>query len=149
MIRKAVIDDVTAIHSIIEEFAKRGVMLYRPASDICERIRAFKVYEEGGVILGICALHVCGADMGEIRSLAVKEGSTRRGIGTMLVKACIDEARSLKLSKVFALTYKTAFFRKLGFSVIEKEVLPHKIWSDCVKCEKFPICDETAVIIDL
>lgn len=147
MVRKAVSGDVQAIYEIVEAFAKKGIMLHRSASDICDSLRDFFVYEEGGAILGTCALHICASDMGEIRSLAVKEGHTRKGIGTKLVTACLEEAKTLGLKRVFALTYKTAFFNKLKFRVISKETLPHKIWGDCIKCIKFPNCDENAVII--
>lgn len=149
MVRKAVLNDVQSIYDIVEAFAKKGVMLHRPAADICDSLRDFFVYEDNGVILGTCALHICSGDMGEIRSLAVRESHTRKGIGTKLINACLDEARSLGLKKVFALTYKTVFFHKLNFRVINKEILPHKIWGDCIKCVKFPNCDENAVIIEL
>lgn len=147
MVRKAVLGDVPEIYAIVEAFAKKGIMLHRPETDICDSLRDFFVYEKDGRIVGTCALHICSADMGEIRSLAVRDAHTRGGIGTKLVTACIDEARSLGLKKVFALTYKTAFFNKLRFKVINKELLPHKIWGDCIKCVKFPNCDENAVII--
>lgn len=141
--------DVEAIHAIIEAFSKKGVMLNRPVSEILDKIRAFFVYEVNGAIVGICALHICSDDMGEIRSLAVREKFTRRGIGKELVGACLEEAASLGLKRVFALTYRTEFFKKLGFRSINKEVLPHKIWGDCIRCIKFPNCDENAVIMEI
>ncbi len=149
MVRKAVLDDVPEIYGLIESFARKGIMLHRPINEIYDKLRDFFVYEEGGNVAGTCALHICSEDMGEIRSLTVKDDHARKGIGRSLVNACIDEARSLGLKKVFALTYKTGFFQRLNFRVINKEVLPHKIWSDCIKCVKFPNCDENAVIMEL
>lgn len=149
MVRKAVLGDVPAIHSIIENFSAKGVMLFRPVADIYDNLRDFFVFEQDGAICGAAALHICSAEMGEVRSLAVKENHTRKKMGTKLVTACLDEARTLGLKKVFALTYKVEFFHKLGFNTISKEVLPHKIWGDCVKCVKFPNCDEIAVITDI
>lgn len=149
MVRKARLDDVQPIFDLVEYFAKKGVMLYRPASEICESLRDFFVYEESGMVVGIAALHICGTDLGEIRSLAVREDRTRRGIGSRLVKACIDEAKTLGIKRVFALTYKTKFFERSNFRVVEKIVLPQKIWGDCFKCVKFPSCDETAVMMEI
>lgn len=149
MVRKATINDVQGIYGIIEQFSKRGVMLHRPASEITESLRDFFVFEEDGCIRGVSALYIWAADLGEIRSLAVKDEHARRGIGSRLVEACLNEARALGIKKVFALTYKTAFFDKLGFRAVEKALLPQKIWGDCIKCAKFPSCDETAVIIEL
>lgn len=149
MVRKAVLNDVPDIYELVESYAKKGVMLHRPSSEIYDGIRDFFVFLNGEKPTGACALHICSEDMGEIRSLAVKEGSTGKGVGTALVNACIEEARALGLKRVFALTYKTNFFIKRGFKEINKEVLPHKIWGDCIRCVKFPNCDEHAVIIEI
>jgi amino-acid N-acetyltransferase len=65
------------------------------------------------------------------------------------VKACLAEARRLGIGKIFALTMAPAFFERQGFGRVTRESLPHKIWSDCVKCTKFPDCDEYAVAIEL
>jgi amino-acid N-acetyltransferase len=107
------------------------------------------VYEEDGSIVAACALHVCWEDLGEIRSLVVKEEAKGRGIGKKLVAACIDEAREIGIKKIFALTYITPYFEKLDFKPVSKDILPHKVWRDCIECIKFPHCDENAVIIEI
>jgi len=149
VIRKARLADVKDIYKLIETFANKGEMLHRPLTDIYDSLRDFYVYEENDVIIGACALHICWEDMGEIRSLAVSEEAGGKGIGTFLVNECLDEARALGIPKVFALTYKPGFFEKVGFKPIGKEVLPHKVWGECVRCFKFPNCDENAVMIEL
>ena len=149
MVRKAVIKDVKEIYELVESFARKGDMLHRPLNDLYANIRDFFVYEKDGEILGTCALHICWEDLAEVRSLAVKEGAAGKGVGKGLVDACLDEARRFGVRKVFALTYRPAFFEKMGFRSIEKDVLPHKIWGDCIKCVKFPNCDESAVMIEL
>jgi amino-acid N-acetyltransferase len=149
VIRKAKIADVKDIQKLIEAFANKGEMLHRPLTDIYDNLRDFYVYEEKGVIVGACALHICWEDVGEVRSLAVSGEAGGKGIGSFLVNACLDEARGLGIPKVFALTYKPGFFEKVGFKQIGKEVLPHKVWGECVRCFKFPNCDENAVMIEL
>ena len=94
-------------------------------------------------------MHICWEDLAEVRSLAVAAAYEGRGVGRHLVEACLDEARQLGLPRIFALTYKQAFFEKFGFRVVEKSELPHKVWGDCLKCAKFPDCDEIAMIVDL
>jgi amino-acid N-acetyltransferase len=79
----------------------------------------------------------------------VASSHERRGVGRQLVQACLDEARELGIKQVFALTYQPGFFEKMGFDFIEKSELPQKIWSDCLKCPKFPDCDEIAMSIRL
>ncbi len=149
MIRKAKLSDVKAIYALVEEFAKRGDMLPRPILEIYKEVRSFFVCDEDGVVVGTCALAVCLEGLGEVRSLAVNDEFAGRGVGKLLVTACLDEACELGLEEVFALTYTTEFFKKLGFKDTEKEKLPHKIWGECVNCAKFPNCDENAVIIKL
>jgi amino-acid N-acetyltransferase len=85
-------------------------------------------------------------DLAEIKSLAVAEDSQKQGIGIQLVKACLDEAKELGVATVFCLTYKPAFFEKLGFFQRDKMELPRKVWSECYRCPKFPDCDEVALI---
>lgn len=149
MIRKATIGDVRTIHKLLMNYANAGMMLSRSLSDLYEAIRDFYVWEEEGVVVGTVCLHICWEDLAEVRSLAVDKAYEGRGIGRRLVEACLDEARLLGLKKVFALTYQEAFFARLGFQVIEKSELPHKIWGDCLKCPKFPECDEIAMRIDV
>jgi amino-acid N-acetyltransferase len=81
--------------------------------------------------------------------VAVCEDAGRRGIGSQVVSACLDEACALGLKRIFCLTYKPAFFAKFGFQVVDKSELPHKVWGDCIKCVKFPDCDEIAMILKL
>jgi amino-acid N-acetyltransferase len=149
MIRKARIPDVKAIHKLLVDYARDGLMLPRSLSEIYEALRDFYVYEDGARVVGTVCLHICWEDLAEVRSLAVAPDQSGRGIGRSLVEECIEEARELGLKRVFALTYQEEFFRKLGFRLIEKSELPHKIWTDCLKCAKFPDCDEISMCVDL
>lgn len=149
MIRKARIGDVKDIQKLLMTFANRGDMLSRSLSEIYESLRDFYVSEEDGKLLGTAALHIVWDDLAEVRSVAVSADSGRKGIGSQLVQACIAEARQIGLNRVFCLTYKPEFFGKLGFRLVDKAELPHKVWGDCIKCAKFPDCDENAMILDL
>jgi amino-acid N-acetyltransferase len=149
MIRKAKITDVKPIQTIINEYAEQGHMLPRSLNELYESLRDFSVFEDAGGIAGVCALHVSWDGLAEVRSLAVRKDRTRSGIGARLVKHCLQEADELGAERVFVLTYQDAFFHKLGFDPVDKKELPHKIWTDCLNCVKFPNCDETALIIAL
>jgi amino-acid N-acetyltransferase len=149
MIRKARMSDVKGIQQLIAEYARKGDMLPRSLADIYENLRDYFVFEEdGGELAGSAAIHIMWEDLAEVRSLAVRDGKMRRGIGTQLVESCISEAIVLGIDRVFALTYKPEFFEKLGFHVVDKAELPQKIWTDCLKCSKFPDCDEVALVAD-
>jgi amino-acid N-acetyltransferase len=150
-IQKAKLDQVRAIHSLVKRCAEAGQMLPRPMGEVYEHIRDFVVAVESksGDVVGCCALHVVWDNLAEVRSLAVKDTCRGKGLGFRLVRTCLDDARELKIPRVFALTYVPRFFNKLGFEDLSKDDLPQKVWGDCIRCHKFPDCDEKAVALDL
>ncbi len=149
VIRKAKMEDVPVVHELVNYYASRGEMLARSRSEIYEGLRDFFIAEEEGQLLGCAALHINWEDLAELRSLAVSTAAQKRGIGKKLVEACIQEARDLGVSKVYALTYRPGFFEQLGFGLVPKETLPHKVWGDCLKCPQFPNCDEDALLMEV
>ena len=148
-IEKAKISDTPQMHKLINYFADKGVMLARPLSEIYENIRDYFVIREGEQVIACAALHVLWADLAEIKSVAVAEESQRKGVGDQLIEACLREAKGLGMPTVFCLTYKPAFFERFGFSQVDKMELPHKVWTECYRCPKFPNCDEIALIYHL
>ena len=150
MIRRAKISDAEQIQKLINQFADQGRLLPRSLSEIYDHLRDFHCSEnEDRSIVGVCALHICWEDLAEIRSLAVATEARKNGIGAQLVKACLEEARQLGVTQVFVLTYIPPYFERAGFHTVNKSTLPHKIWADCIKCVKFPNCDEIAMILEL
>ena len=153
MVRNARMEDIKAIYGLLTAYADKGLLLGRSLSSLYDQLRDFLVFcddaEEGkpeGEVLGVCALHVCWENLAEIRSLAVAPDFHGRNIGSRLVKDCLEEARRFGITKVFTLTYQPDFFQKLGFRPIDKNELPHKVWSDCLQCPKFPDCNEEALL---
>lgn len=152
MLRKARIGDVKTIHRMINIASSREEMLPRSLMDIYGSLRDFIVHidEETQTIVGICAMSIIWENLAEIRSLYVEEDFRKKGLGTKLVEACISEAITLELFRIFALTYKVDFFRNIGFKEVNRSTLSEKIWSDCFHCPKYPdYCDEVAMILEL
>jgi len=149
MIRKAKLTDVKAIQSLVNQYADSGQMLPRTLNELYENMRDFSLFEENGELVGVCALHISWDGLAEIRSLAVRQDRTKSGVGSKLVRHCLAEAAELQVARVFVLTYQDGFFRKLGFAEVDKKELPHKIWTDCLNCVKFPDCDESSLIINI
>ncbi len=148
MLRRAEIKDIKDIQKLLTHFAGRGDMLSRSLSELSETVRDFYIFEDGGRLVGAAAIHIVWEDLAEIRSVAVAEEAGGRGIGSQLVRACIDDAKGMGLRRVFCLTYKPDFFGRFGFRITDKAQLPQKVWGDCIKCVKFPDCDEIAMILD-
>ena len=148
-VEKASVGDAAQIHGLVNNFAQRGDMLPRTLGEVYENLRDFFVVRDSRELLACVALHIVWEDLAEVRSLAVREESQAQGLGAILVQACVKEARSLGLRTLFALTYRPAFFEKLGFRQADVMSLPRKVWNECYRCPKFPGCNEIAMVLDL
>ena len=148
MIRKAILDDVNTIHALLQLYSKKGELLARPLSKLYDHLRDFWVFEdpEAKKVVGCCALQFCWENLAEIRSLAVDPDFTGQGIATTLTERTIQEAFYFKIKDLFTLTYRPTFFERFGFSTIDKNELPIKVWADCIGCVSFPNCDEIALL---
>ncbi|HWB82564.1 MAG TPA: N-acetyltransferase [Bryobacteraceae bacterium] len=145
-LRKAGMHDIRKILELINGYAALGIMLPRTELEMSEVIRDFTVAMRGEELFGCGALHFYSPAVGEIRSLAVSEKAKTRGVGRRLVEALVEEAQAFELDAVFAFTYVSEFFQKVGFHEVERGVLPLKVWKDCLRCPKFHSCDEVAVM---
>jgi amino-acid N-acetyltransferase len=151
MIRKATIKDIKPVHSLLQQYGRKGELLPRPLSVLYDHVRDFWIYEDDkdSDVLGCCALQFCWDDLAEIRSLAVHPDYVGQRIGSKLVEKVLSEAKSFNIQKVFALTYRPGFFERFGFDRIDRSELPIKIWADCIMCIKFPDCDEIAMMKEI
>ncbi len=141
--------DAPAIKALLDFYSKQQIVLPKSLPDICEKIRIFWIARHNDEVIGCVGLQFFWGSLAEVRSLAVREEYKGHGIGKRLVESAIGEAKEFGAKRVFALTYVTNFFLKLGFERIDKEQLPQKIWTECVNCQHFPHCDEDAVAIDV
>ena len=153
MIRNARMGDIQKIYKLLQHFADKDLLLGRSLSSLYDQLRDFTVFVEKEEehpdqekLIGVCALHICWDNLAEIRSLAVADGFQDRGVGRQLVSNALAEADSFGITRIFTLTYQPDFFRKLGFVDVDKAELPHKVWSDCINCSKFPDCNEEALV---
>ncbi len=144
---KAKLSDIQEMQALVVEEVKTGTILFRSSDEMATNIRSYIVAKDSTNIIGFGALHFHAYDLGELRSLIVSDKYRGKGIGKSIVKAMLEEGKSLDVKSVFTLTYQQSFFESIGFNEIPKESLPaHKIWADCVKCKHFPVCDEVALI---
>ena len=144
--RKARFDDIESIYGLVNIYAAQGEMLPRSRNTLYENLRDMVVAEEEGRVIGVGALHIMWDRLAEGRMMAIAPEHTRQGIGAEIVQLLLNEGDVLGIEKVFTLTYKPDFFRKLGFIRISREELPQKVWKECIDCPKYPNCDEIAMI---
>lgn len=144
--RKARFEDIESIYGLVNIYAAQGEMLPRSRNTLYENLRDMVVAEEEGRVIGVGALHIMWDRLAEVRMMAIAPEYTRQGIGAEIVQLLLNEGDVLGIEKVFTLTYKPDFFRKLGFIRISREELPQKVWKECIDCPKYPNCDEIAMI---
>ncbi|MCM3339638.1 N-acetyltransferase [Paenibacillus sp. MER TA 81-3] len=146
MVRKATPDDIDTLFELIQHYAEQGIMLPRSRDILKKQLEHFVVAELGGQMVGCGSLCQLGSDLVEIRSLGITPGHKGKGIGSLLVDELVAEAKERAIPKVMALTYEANFFQKNGFDIVQKEIFPEKVWTDCVHCKKRDCCDEIAVL---
>lgn len=144
--RRARLADAPAIHALVASYAAEGLLLSRTEDEVRRRIGSFLVLEEKGRLAGCAALEAYGADLAEIRSLAVVSSARGRGLGARLVQFALAEARRRRIARVFAVTSVTGFFLQQGFARTVRQSLPEKMARDCSGCSKSRSCRLAAVI---
>jgi amino-acid N-acetyltransferase len=148
-LRRARTADVPTLHKLINHFASGDAMLPRSLNELYENVRDYFVMENEGEVVGCCALHVTWGDLGEVKGLAVREDHQGKGLADRLDEACLEDARQLGLPRLFVLTYIPDYFQRFGFRRVEKAELPQKVWSECIRCPKFPDCGEVSMVLDV
>lgn len=152
MIRKARIEDIKAIHNLLMDTKEHdGLVLPRSFSQLYSHLRDFFVtVDEDGAVVGCCALNIMWDNLAEVRSLVVLPKYRRKKLGRKLVEACLSEAVTLGIYKVYTLTEQTGFFAHLDFKQEDMDSLNQKIFLDCMNCPRFPDhCNEVAMVMNL
>ncbi len=145
---KPILSDIPNMRNLVLPEVQNGVILDRSEDEIANTIRSYKVVKNANdEIVAFSALYIYSMILGEIRSLVVREDCRRKGLASLLINALIEDAKDIGLKEILVLTYKREVFEKLDFKEIDKAKIPnHKIWADCIKCKRFPVCDEIALI---
>jgi amino-acid N-acetyltransferase len=144
--RKALLPDAPAIHELIQDYAREGLLLPRTLAEICENVRDFTVIDDGGKVIACGALHLYGPHLAEVRSIAVARERKGQGVGSRLIQALLQEADEHQTEQVCLFTRSPDFFAKLGFVAVPHSSLPDKIYKDCQNCPMFTKCDEIAMV---
>jgi len=148
---KAKLSDIPEMQAMVVSEVKDGIILERNEDEVATNIRSYVLAKKEGKIVGYAALHIHSSRLAEIRSLIVSESCRGENIGKQIVEFTLSEAESLNVTEeVLVLTYLPQFFMKMNFIEIAKETIPeHKIWTDCIKCIHFPVCNEISLVYKL
>lgn len=119
-IRRAHFDDLDSIQALLKPFVEQKKLLRRMQSELILLMAngyVAEVVDASGSnrLVGFAAVEIYSRKLGEIQSLAVADGYQGNGIGSALVKACVDRAREKGILEVMAISASEEFLRKLGF----------------------------------
>ena len=148
-VRSARISDAKVICSLINYYAEHDKMLFRSLAEIYENLQTFLVAEGTERPSAAVPWRSSGRTWPRSSPWRSRPQERGKGVGTALVTAALEQARHLGVPRVFALTLEPKFFERVGFTIVKKEELPMKVWSDCARCPKQDECDEIAVIRDV
>jgi amino-acid N-acetyltransferase len=143
--RNATLPDAFAIEQLVRVHVGDGTLLARSLAEICENIRDFVVIEDNGEVVGCGALHLYGMHLAEVRTITIGENAKGKGAGRLLIDALLAEAARQSVTCVCLFTRIPDFFAKMGFMVVDKELLPDKMYKDCLRCSRKHACDEIAM----
>jgi N-acetylglutamate synthase-like GNAT family acetyltransferase len=156
VIRPAVLKDAEQIFNLIR--SHKDDLISRPIGDIIQNIDRFVVCEAEARIVGCAAWQIL-PEIGEperasveIQSVAVHQDYRRHQIGTQIVKNILENIMRFQPAQAIVLTFAPEFFGSLGFKVIPKTQVMHKLYMGCINCTKHAnpfTCPEIAMALDL
>jgi len=129
-IRPARTHDVRAVRDLVDLYTPDRRLLTKNTVTLYEDVQEFYVAHLDEHIIGCGALHVMWEDLGEVRTIAVAPDFHGQGIGGLLLNALTERGRELGLSRLFCLTFETAFFAKHGFQEIDDAPVDATIYSE-------------------
>ena len=156
-IRRAGLDDIEEIYSIIRENLKE--LIPRSYPDLLQNFDRFLVYEREGRLLGVISWRVLPIinlkrpdQTLEVVSFSVRPEVQRQGVGKALLQRMLRELSAHQPDRILVLTFYPEYFARFGFRETSKARLYPKIYLGCIECTKYrsPLtCPETAMELRL
>ena len=116
-----------------------------PVEDISEQIDFF-AWKKEAEFIGIGGLEQYG-QTGLLRSVAILNPHKGQGLGKEWVKELLNESKKRGIEKLFLLTTTAeVFFQRMGFTTIEREVVPDSIRQTS---EFQSICPASAAVMSI
>jgi len=137
-IRKATQADLKDIKTILSFY-------YLDTENVEKNLPEFIIAQINNKIVGCACLDL--GNVVELRSIAVLPSYRNKGVGSKLVGAILKRAQDLT-DIVYLRTTSPIFFEKKGFKRLhnnEKKV----VWKDCMQCDKYDICMQTVMKIEM
>ncbi len=119
-VRAATLDDLSGVLALLRPYMVARKLLRR------SRVEMVGLLGNGFVavvdkpsgeyeIVGFAAVEIYSRKLAEIQCLAVREDFQGRGLGSELVKRCVERAKERGVLEVMAISASESMFRNLGF----------------------------------
>lgn len=133
IVRPARSGDIVAIRNLLQPLVEQRILLGKDLAILYGAVQEFVVAEANGVLIGCGALHVIWEDLGEVRTLLVRDDWLHHGVGRAIVDRLEENAATLGLSRLFCLTFEVEFFSRRGFSPIGEQVVDPDVYSQLLR----------------
>jgi amino-acid N-acetyltransferase len=132
-IRPARTQDIPGIRALIDTYTLGGRLLNKETVMLYEDVQEFTVAVDAGTVVGCGALHVLWEDLAEVRTVAVVDTLKGHGVGHQILEAIIARARIVGVSRIFCLTFETAFFGRHGFEEIHGTPVDPDVYAELLR----------------
>jgi amino-acid N-acetyltransferase len=132
-IRPARTQDIPGIRALIDTYTLGGRLLNKETVMLYEDVQEFTVAVDGKEVVGCGALHVLWEDLAEVRTVAVVDNLKGQGVGHQILEAIINRARTVGVSRVFCLTFETAFFARHGVEEIHGTPVAPDVYTELLR----------------
>jgi amino-acid N-acetyltransferase len=132
-IRPARTQDIPGIRALIDTYTLGGRLLNKETVMLYEDVQEFTVAVDAGNVVGCGALHVLWEDLAEVRTVAVVDTLKGQGVGHQILEAIIARARTVGVSRIFCLTFETAFFGRHGFEEIHGTPVDPDVYAELLR----------------
>ena len=148
-IRSADASHARKLHALITANLEEGRLLPRTLAEIKTHADRFVIGVRGPAIVGCAELAPLGAQVAEVRSLAVDGRERGAGVGAALVDELRRRARRDGYEKLCVFTHAPGYFIGIGFSIVPHLWLLEKLFTDCMTCPHFHRCGQYAMVVPL
>ena len=137
LVRPARTGDIREVRRLVEDLARQRILLGKELITLYEAVQEFVVAEvsdeNGTRVVGCGAVHVLWEDLAEVRTLAVDPTVRGSGAGHKILEALLRRADDLGVTRLFCLTFETAFFARHGFVEIEGTPVEPEVYAEMLR----------------
>ncbi|MBO0980735.1 amino-acid N-acetyltransferase [Microbacterium sp. SD291] len=133
IVRSARSTDIVGIRNLLQPLVEQRILLGKDLAVLYGSVQEFVVAESGGELIACGALHVIWEDLGEVRTLLVRDDWLHHGVGRAIVDRLEDNAAALGLTRLFCLTFEVEFFGRRGYAPIGEQVVDPDVYSQLLR----------------